>query len=72
MYFFCLSILFTITNSVDPDEMPRYAAFHLIFSVCKSTRLGFYRIERVKKVLFYLYGARYHLPRIARPLVKSV
>ena len=50
MYFFCLSILFTITNSVDPDEMPRYAAFHLIFTVCKSTRLGFYRIERVKKL----------------------
>ena len=27
--FFCLKIFFTFTNSVDPDEMPHYAAFHL-------------------------------------------
>ena len=25
----CLKIFFTFTNSVDPDEMQRYAAFHL-------------------------------------------
>ena len=27
--FFCLKIFFTLTNSVDPDEMQHYAAFHL-------------------------------------------
>ena len=26
---FCLKIFFTLTNSVDPDEMQHYAAFHL-------------------------------------------
>ena len=26
---FYLKILFTLTNSVDPDEMQHYAAFHL-------------------------------------------
>ena len=29
LYFFCLKIIFTLTNSVDPDEMQHYAAFHL-------------------------------------------
>ena len=27
--FFCLKFFFTFTNSVDPDEMQHYAAFHL-------------------------------------------
>ena len=27
--FFCLKIFFTLLNSVDPDEMQHYAAFHL-------------------------------------------
>ena len=27
--YFCLKIFFTLTNSVDPDEMPHYAAVHL-------------------------------------------
>ena len=27
--FFCLKIFFTFRNSVDPDEMKQYAAFHL-------------------------------------------
>ena len=27
--FFCLTNFFTFTNSVDPDEMQHYAAFHL-------------------------------------------
>ena len=26
---FCLKIIFTFTNSVEPDEMQHYAAFHL-------------------------------------------
>ena len=25
----CLEIFLTLTNSVDPDEMPHYGAFHL-------------------------------------------
>ena len=27
--FFCLNIYFTFTNSVEPDELQHYAAFHL-------------------------------------------
>ena len=27
--FVCLKIFYALTNSVDPDEMPQYAAFHL-------------------------------------------
>ena len=27
--FFSLKIIFVVTNSVDPDEMPHYAAFNL-------------------------------------------
>ena len=26
---FCLKIIFTLTNSAEPDEMPHDAAFHL-------------------------------------------
>ena len=26
---FCLKIFFTLTNSVDPNEMPHHAVFHL-------------------------------------------
>ena len=26
---FCLKTFFNFTNSVDPDEMPHYVAFHL-------------------------------------------
>ena len=29
MYFFCVKIYFTFTNSADPDEIQHYAAFHL-------------------------------------------
>ena len=29
LYFFGLKISFTLTNSVDTDKMPHYAAFHL-------------------------------------------
>ena len=27
--FFCLKIFFTLTKSVDPNEMPHHATFHL-------------------------------------------
>ena len=29
LHFFCLEIVITFTNSVDPDEMQHYAAFHM-------------------------------------------
>ena len=34
-------VLFTLAKYVDPDEMSHYAAFHLVYIVCQSTRLGF-------------------------------
>ena len=37
-----------LTNSVDPDEMPYYAAFIWVFSVCKSTHLGVSHIQKSK------------------------
>ena len=37
--FFGLKILFTLTNSVDTDEMQPYAAFHLDLHCCQNTRL---------------------------------
>ena len=41
-------IFFAFANSVDPDEMPHYAAFRLgLCTVCKSTHLGVSYIERV-------------------------
>ena len=42
-----LMIVFTLTNSVNPDEMPHNAAFHLGIH-CLSTRLGVSSIQRVK------------------------
>ena len=37
---FYLKIFFTLTKSVDPDEMPHHAAIHLgLHTVCKNTHL---------------------------------
>ena len=38
--FFSLKIVFVLANSVDPDEMPHYAAFHLGLHCLKSTHYG--------------------------------
>ena len=38
--FFCLKIFFTFTNSVDPDEMQHYAAFHLGLHCLQKYLLG--------------------------------
>ena len=64
-YCICLKIFITFTNSVDPDEMQYYAAFHLGLH-CKSTRLGVSRIQRFnniklpvllfKDIYFVIYG----------------
>ena len=43
-------VVLIIANSVDPDEMQHYAAFHLGLhckSVCQSTCLGVSSIQRV-------------------------
>ena len=49
MYVFLfLSIVFALANSVDPDEMPQYAAFHLGLTVCQSRHIGVTSIQWVK------------------------
>ena len=47
----CL-IIFVFTNSVDPDEMPHYAAFHLGLHCLSKYVLGVTCIERVNKHMF--------------------
>ena len=42
--FFYLKIFFTLTNSVDPDEMRH---FSLVFTVCKNICLGVASIHHV-------------------------
>ena len=41
--FLSLKIDFVLANSADPDEMARYAAYHLVWvsTVCESTVYGF-------------------------------
>ena len=38
--FLSLKTVFVLANSVDSNEVPHYAAFHLVFTVCQSTHLG--------------------------------
>ena len=38
-YFLSEDIIFTLTNSVDPDEMQHYAAFHQGLHCLQNTRL---------------------------------
>ena len=47
-YNFVWRPLFAFTNSVDPDEMPHYAAFHLGHHCLQSTHLEVSQIQRVK------------------------
>ena len=47
---FCLKILFTFTNSVDPDEMQHEAAFHLgLHCLQKYSFRGFPKYKGLKK-----------------------
>ena len=47
--FFCLKFFFTLKNSVDPDEMPHYAAFHLgLYCLLKYPLWGFTYMQKVK------------------------
>ena len=44
-----LKITFVLTNSVDPDEMPHYTAFHLgLHCLPKYMFRVYYSIHRVK------------------------
>ena len=46
--FMPLSIAFILANSADPDEMPPYAHFIWVFTVCQSTCLLVSRMKWVK------------------------
>ena len=47
--FFCLKISFKFTNSVDPDEMQHYAAFHLgLHCLQKYSFMGFPVLKGLK------------------------
>ena len=49
--FFCLKIFLNFTNSVDPDEMQHFAAFHLGLHCLQKysfSRLGVSLIQKVK------------------------
>ena len=51
--FLSLKIDFVIANSVDPDEMPHYVAFHLgLQCSSKYPFRGFWYTQRVKIVAF--------------------
>ena len=41
-----LRIVFTLTNSVDPDEMPCYAAFHLDIHYLSKYLLRVYQFTK--------------------------
>ena len=40
---------FKLANSVDPDEMQHYAAFHLGLHCCQRTSLWVSSIQRIKQ-----------------------
>ena len=54
--FFCLKIFFTFTNSVAPDEMQHYAAFHLgLHCLQKYLFRGFPNFKGLRGVTFPCY-----------------
>ena len=54
MVFFCLKIFLTFSNSVDPDEMQHFAAFHLGLHCLQnwSFRGGLYALEVIFSNMF--------------------
>ena len=56
--FFSLKIDVVLANSADPDEMPPYAAFLWVFTVCQRTCLGVSGLQMVihisSKVVMYV------------------
>ena len=66
-----MNIIFTFTNSEDLDEMQHYAAFHLVFTVCKSTHLGVSPyIQKINQVILYWPSYRSEVSCIG-PSLKS-
>ena len=51
---FCPKIFFTFTNSVDPDEMQHYAAFHLGLHCFQKVLVnGFPENKWLISIIFY-------------------
>ena len=49
MILFSLKIVFVLANSVDPDEMLHYAAFHLGLHCLPKYHFGVTSVQRVKE-----------------------
>ena len=62
LYSFCLNIFFfTFTNSVDPDEMQHFAAFHLgLQCLQKYSFRGFLNTKGYTKTQKLTYKSVYH------------
>ena len=52
--FLSLKTVFVLANSVDPDEMPHNAAFHLGLTVSQSTQLQLWKYQVGKTVVLVL------------------
>ena len=52
LFFLSNNILFTFTNSVDPDEIQHYAAFHLSLHCLQKYP---FRVSRIQKVNVYIF-----------------
>ena len=57
MVYFCpwIEIVLTSTKSENPDKMPQFAAFYLIFTICQSTHLEVSSLQKVNNKMFYLH-----------------
>ena len=62
--FLSLKIFFVLANSVDTDEMPHYAAFIWVYTVCQITYLGVYKRLNMQEQSpnFYMIATLYLLP----------
>ena len=69
--FFCLKILFTFKNSVDPDEMQHYAAFHLGLHCLQKYRFEVSQIQRAKESQGISKLCRIFVPRDCFYLTKQ-
>ena len=58
--FFCLKTFFTFTNSVDPDEIQHYAAFHQGLHFLQNYSFVVSRIQRVKDKLYLTKKETHH------------
>ena len=51
---FCLKISFNFSKTVDPDEIQRYAPFHLGHHCLQKYSVTVYRIQKVKDKTYKL------------------